>query len=223
MKAFIYDMDGVICDTEPVHIEAEQRMLKKLGVTVSLEALYDYQGSSDLNLWTDLAAKHHLSQRPEALVKAKAYLFNRLMHEQGVTPITGVLSLIKRTDALRAEGLRTAIASSSSLDFIEFVTASLDIRDCFDTLQSGAELPQSKPDPAIYLKTAAVLQVAPADCVVIEDTENGARAAKAAGMYCIGFRSPHSGDQDLAMTDWIVSDMAEVVEKISCKFPEGLV
>ena len=62
MKAFIYDMDGVICDTEPVHIEAEQRVLKKLGVTVSLEALYDYQGSSDLNLWTDLAAKHHLSQ-----------------------------------------------------------------------------------------------------------------------------------------------------------------
>ena len=114
-----------------------QRVLKKLGVTVPLEALYDYQGSSDLNLWTDLAAKHHLSQRPEALVKAKAYLFNRLMHEQGVTPIKGVLSLIKRTDALRAEGLRTAIASSSALDFIEFVTASLGIRDCFDALQSA--------------------------------------------------------------------------------------
>lgn len=223
MKAFIYDMDGVISDSEPVHIASEQRVLAKLGVTVTEEELYGYQGTSDRNLWTDLARKYHLTQTPEALEKAKAYLFDRLMHEQGVTPIPGVLALIERTDALRAEGLKTAIASSSAMDFIEFVTASLGIRARFDTLQSGAELPQSKPDPAIYLQTAAMLRVAPADCVVIEDTENGARAAKAAGMYCIGYRSPHSGMQDLSMTDWIVSDMAEVTKKISCNFPQDLV
>ena len=87
---------------------------------------------------------------------------------------------------------------------------SLGILSKFDVFQSGAVLPQSKPDPAIYLKTAADLVVDPRDCVVIEDTENGARAAKAAGMYCIGFVSPHSGKQDLSMADEIIDDMADI-------------
>lgn len=212
MKAFIYDMDGVICDSEPVHNKAIKHVLHKAGATdVSDDDLRECQGSSEQNLWTLLASKFQLRFSPEALAKAKKYLFDRMMHEQGVTPIDGVLPLIEYTHELRAAGLKTAIASSSARYFIEFVTESLGIADKFDMLQSGAELPQSKPDPAIYIKTAQALETDPADCVVIEDTENGVRAAKAAGMYCIGFRSPHSPGQDLSLADCVVSDMAEVI------------
>ena len=211
MKAFIYDMDGVIVDSEPVHLRVEQHLLEKLGVTdVTLEQLESYQGSSDWNMWMDFVEKYHLPQGAQKLVAAKKYLFNRTMHEEGVTPIAGVLDLIEHTHALRKQDIRTAIASSSERSFIEFVVTSLKIADKFDTLESGAELPQSKPDPAIYLQTAAHLQVDPKACVVIEDTSNGARAAKAAGMYCIGFISPHSGQQDLTMCDEVVDDMQKV-------------
>ena len=183
MKAFIYDMDGVICDSEPVHNRAIKHVLHKAGVPeVSDADLRECQGSSEQNLWALLAQKFQLRFSPEALAKAKKYIFDRMMHEQGVTPIDGVLSLIEHTHELRAAGLKTAIASSSARYFIEFVTESLDIADKFDTLQSGAELPQSKPDPAIYVQTAQALETDPADCVVIEDTENGVRSAKAAGM-----------------------------------------
>ena len=132
------------------------------------------------------------------------------MEEEGATPIPGALELIERTHQLRERGVKTAIASSSERKFINFIVQSLGIDGKFDTLESGDELPQSKPDPAIYLQTAAHLMVEPKECVVIEDTENGARAAKAAGMYCIGFRSPHSGQQDLSMCDEVVDDMSDI-------------
>ena len=211
MKAFIYDMDGVIVDSEPVHLRVEKHILEVQGIEgVTWEDLEAYQGTSDLNMWQDMAQKYHLKEAPEKYVKAKNYIFDRTMHEEGATPIAGVLTLIGRTHALRAQGVKTAIASSSERSFIEFVMASLGIADKFDTYESGAELPQSKPDPAIYLKTAATLLVDPRDCVVLEDTENGARAAKAAGMYGIGFVSPHSGKQGLSMADEVVDDMADV-------------
>ena len=211
MKAFIYDMDGVIVDSEPVHMAAEMKLFEKLGVKgMTEEKFHSYQGSSDLNAFAAMRQDFHLKEDAATLAKTKKYLFDKMMHEQGATPIPGVLGLIERTHALREKGLKTAIASSSDRAFIEFVTGDLGITDKFDLIESGAELPLSKPDPAIYLKTAADLMVAPADCVVIEDTTNGVKAAKAAGMYCIGFISPHSGKQDLSLADKIVDNMDDV-------------
>ena len=211
MKAFIYDMDGVIVDSEPVHLRVEKHILETQGImNVTWEELEAYQGSSDLNMWQDMVQKYQLKETPDAFVKAKKYLFDRTMREEGAQPIPGVLALIERTHALRAQGIKTAVASSSDPEFITFVLTSLGILDKFDAVQSGAVLPQSKPDPAVYLTTAADLMVDPRDCVVLEDTENGARAARAAGMYCIGFISPHSGKQDLSMCDEVVSGMADI-------------
>ena len=75
---------------------------------------------------------------------------------------------------------------------------------------SGTNLPESKPNPAIYLQKAAYLRVDPRDCVVVEDAANGARAAKAAGMTCIGFNSPHSPNQDLSICDMLVDRLEEI-------------
>lgn len=119
--------------------------------------------------------------------------------------------MIRATNELRqSHGLKTAIASSSSDDFIAFVVDDLGIRGHFDLLMSGTNLPESKPNPAIYLQTAAYLRVDPRDCVVVEDAANGARAAKAAGMTCIGFNSPHSPNQDLSICDMLVDRLEEI-------------
>ena len=210
MKAFIYDMDGVIVDTEPVHIEVEQAVLRRVGVEAATELLMPYRGTSDVAMYADLKQRFGFTETPEELTQRKSELFQKVMHERGVVPIEGILPLIEKTAAMRKGGLRTAIASSSSEAFISFVVDSLAIRGKFDLLMSGTTLPRSKPDPAIYLRTAEQLGVHPADCVVLEDAGNGARAAKAAGMHCIGFRSPHSCNQDLSMCDRIVNRIDEI-------------
>lgn len=211
MKAFIYDMDGVIADTEPVHLQAEQLVLKKMGIDVTLEFLMRYQGMTDLMMFEDMKQRFHFKHTAEQAAKAKAYVFNKILHEEHVKPIEGILELIRATDALRSsQGIKTAIASSSSDEFIRFVVEDLGIRDSFDLLMSGTNLPESKPNPAIYLQTAAYLQVDPRECVVLEDAANGAKAAKAAGMTCIGFNSPHSPNQDLSVCDAIVDEISEI-------------
>ena len=206
MKAFIYDMDGVIADTEPVHLRAEQRVLQKMGVEgVTLEFLMRYQGMTDLMMFEDMKKLFGFHHSAEQAAEAKVYLFNKIIHEQHVTPIEGSLELIRATNELRqSHGLKTAIASSSSDDFIAFVVDDLGIRDHFDLLMSGTNLPESKPNPAAYLR------VDPRDCVVVEDAANGARAAKAAGMTCIGFNSPHSPNQDLSICDMLVDRLEEI-------------
>lgn len=211
LKAFIYDMDGVIADTEPVHMQAEQHVMKKMGVELELAYFQRYQGMTDVMIFEDLRKQFCIKPSAEKLAKAKAYLFNKILHETHVTPIAGSRELIRATNEMRqSHGLKTAIASSSSDDFIAFVVDDLGIRDHFDLLMSGTNLPESKPNPAIYLQTAAYLRVDPRDCVVVEDAANGARAAKAAGMTCIGFNSPHSPNQDLSICDMLVDRLEEI-------------
>ena len=83
--------------------------------------------------------------------------------------------------------------------------------NCFEYILSGAELPASKPNPAIYQLTAKALGFAPADCVVIEDATAGIMAAKDAGAYCIAYDNPNSGPQDLSRADKIVSSLSDIV------------
>ena len=166
---------------------------------------------TDLMMFEDMKKLFGFHHSAEQAAKAKVYLFNKIIHEQHVTPIAGSLELIRATNELRqSQGLKTAIASSSSDDFIAFVVDDLGIRGHFDLLMSGTNLPESKPNPAIYLQTAAYLRVDPRDCVVVEDAANGARAAKAAGMTCIGFNSPHSPNQDLSVCDMLVDRLEEI-------------
>lgn len=211
MKAFIFDMDGVIADTEPVHMQAEKHVMKRLGYDVDIDYFHRFQGMTDTMLFEAVKKDFPFKQPAAQAAKAKAYVFNKIMHEQHVTPIAGSIDFIHKVNELRkAQGLKTAIASSSTDDFISFVVDDLGIRECFDLLMSGTNLPESKPNPAIYLQTAAYLRVDPRDCVVLEDAANGARAAKAAGMTCIGFQSPHSPNQDLSVCDFIVDEIPKI-------------
>lgn len=210
MKAFIYDMDGVIVDTEPLHEEAIHHVLQKMGVMdVSVQDLHRYQGFTDLMVYEDLRKTHPFKPTPKQAVKAKDYLFQRMLKEKGVDPVDGTIDLIHQTAKLRSSGVRTAIASSSADFFIEYVVKQFGIEDCFDCLVSGTNLPESKPNPAIYLQTAAYLKVDPRECVVLEDSGNGAKAAKAAGMTCIGYRAPGS-IQDLSICDVVVEKIQDI-------------
>jgi beta-phosphoglucomutase-like phosphatase (HAD superfamily) len=102
-----------------------------------------------------------------------------------------------------------AIASSSPLEMIRLVVQKLDIAEYFDLLLSGDNVKQGKPFPDIYNRSAALLRVVPQNCVVIEDSNNGAKAAKSANMRCIGFQNPTSGNQDLSICDLVVNSFLD--------------
>ena len=111
-------------------------------------------------------------------------------------------------------GFLMAVASSSPEIYINQVIDMLGVKEYFQVLCSGENVKNPKPAPDVFLKAAKELGVSPDECLVIEDSTNGCRAAKAAGMVCLGYYNPDSGDQDLSIADGVIADY----EKLDAKF-----
>lgn len=203
---FIFDMDGVLIDSEPMHIEMESEVYKELGIEISEEEMHGFVGRSPLEVWSEIREEHGLTQSAREL---KEYDFDRKLEwlkARELEPIPGIPELIRD---LEKREITLAVASSSPPDMIELVTRKLHIQHRFELMASGEEVPNGKPAPDLFLKVAKYFSVEPESCVVIEDSSNGVKAAKAAGMYCIGFRNPNSGNQNLSAADMIVDDFGE--------------
>lgn len=205
----LFDLDGVLIDSEPQHYRAWQRTLRPYGVGIDFETYKPCIGSTDGTLYKILRAHYgfEIEAHPEV---AGLYDRNRreVEKEEGIIPMPGAKETVQ---TLLSRGYRMAVASSSPMDYIQYCTEDLGIRDCFSYLFSGREAPRPKPAPDTFLLAARGLQAEPERCVVIEDSENGSRAAKAAGMYCIGIVNPGSGDQDLSRADTLVSSLSELL------------
>ena len=207
MKAFIFDMDGVIIDSEPIHNQVIKEFLANHGYKITDEELDRYVGMTSTSVFTILKQTYHLPTSAEELTVEHMNEFKAYIAKHHIQPIEGIKTLLTK---LQQQNIPMAIASSSPLDVIEFVAKNFAITDYFDFLISGENMPQGKPAPDIYLHTAAKLNVPPADCVVLEDSKNGSIAAKTAGMYCIGFANPNSGNQDLSRADIIVHNINDI-------------
>lgn len=212
LKAVIFDMDGVIIDSEPVHLKLEQKMFRELGINVTKEEHYSYIGTTSNYMWEDIRNKHGVTKVLEELVKndRDTYFNHLISKENEMILIDGVKEFIKE---LHKNGVKLAIASSSPLNVIEAVAGIFGIDEYFDILVSGDYVEKSKPEPDIFLYAAKKLGVSPEDCIVVEDSHNGVLAAKKAGMSCIGYMNPASGTQDISMADLVV----DCFSKVNCK------
>jgi HAD superfamily hydrolase (TIGR01509 family) len=206
LKAVIFDMDGVIIDSEPVHKKAERATLSPHGILLSDEELNSYMGTEARVLISNYIGKYSLKAAFEDLYAS--YQKNLIaLFENEVEPVPATLRLIGE---LQKSGTPLAVGSSSVRRLVELVLDKLEIRRAFAAVVTGEDAPRSKPHPDIFIETARRLGRDPADCLVIEDSTNGVRAAKAAGMPCLGFRNPSSGGQDLSEADWTVDSMETV-------------
>lgn len=196
LKGVIFDMDGVITDTEPVHAAAAQKVLERLGISTDLSYCYDFIGRPAIKLFEDALHRYpEISRTPEELLQESNVLLTELFAKNGHPQVPHVVSFIKH---LKESGLSLAIASSSSLPVIRQVAEEFGIAGMFTALVSGANLPNPKPAPDIFLLAAKELGLSARECLVIEDSTVGTMAAKAAGIPCIGFVNPNSGAQDLS-------------------------
>lgn len=208
IETVIFDMDGVIVDTEPVHHYAYNEQFKQLGITISPEMYASFTGNSTKNIFERLKAEFNLEQEVLALVETKRSLFNDAFDsKEDLYLLDGVEDLIKD---LYNNGMQLVLASSSAKVTINRIFNRFNLHQYFTHIVSGEDFPKSKPHPAIFEHAAFLAQTPIDKCIVIEDSTNGILAAKAAGIYCIGYDSFHSKMQDYSKADKVITHFNEL-------------
>ena len=217
LKGVIFDMDGVIVDSEPIHYRIFKKYSRELGFEIPDEEYNTFIGSNNRAIYTILKQKYNLKPETEEMIKTYEKRCNEYYDTaQDEKPIKNVDILIKQ---LHSEGIKLAIASSSPIESINAVTKLFDLKEYFDRLVSGSRLSSPKPAPDIFLMAAGQLGLEPSECAVVEDSQNGVTAAKAAGMKCIGFKNKNSGNQDISSADIIIDSFEDIsVEEIKSLF-----
>ncbi|MFK7748553.1 MAG: HAD family hydrolase [Kordia sp.] len=208
LKGVLFDMDGVIVDTEPLHHKAYYQMFDEVGIAVSPALYQSFTGQSTINICKRLCDHFKLTKAPETLVQLKRKSFKHLFaNDPSLTLIDGVLDIIKE---YHDRELKLVLASSASMMTIDNVFERFDLNQYFMAKFSGADLQQSKPHPEIFEKAAYATGYARTNCMVIEDSTNGIKAANAAGIFCVGYDSPHSKNQDYSTANMVISDFKEI-------------
>lgn len=207
IEAFIFDMDGVIIDSEPMHFDVDIRVMEYYGHPITQEKLEDYVGMTNPELWKSIREEFGMSQTVEEIIEYQLGHKIGVLRAAEMEPIEGIRELLAE---LKKGDIPRAIASSSPPVFIEAVLEKFGLRDEFQVVVSGEQVPKGKPAPDVYLRAAELLGVNPANCAVLEDARHGVAAAKAAGMHCIGFVNPNSGNQDLTQADLIVNKVGDI-------------
>jgi len=206
-KCVIFDMDGVLIDSEPMHARAAVNVAEKYGAAIDIPYCYGFIGSTTRFMVQTMIRNYNLLVSEEEMLAAMEAEKVRLTLEEGYTEVPGVCKLVRN---LHKQGMDLAVASSSNPDEIEKAVTALGIRPCFKRLVSGCMVTHPKPAPDVFLKAVQELGVQPSECLVVEDSENGLLAAKAAGIMALGFANPNSGSQDLSSAYMVIKGFDEV-------------
>ena len=218
LKGIIFDMDGVLINSEPFHYRVWKETLKERGVDLDYDIYKDCIGST-MGFLMGILHKHYgISFQDSSLVREMRKKKEELMKKEGYPPlIPYVKELLQK---LARQGYRMAVASSSPQLYIEEVTRHWEIGQYFDKLVSGESVEKPKPAPDVFLKAAGELGLRPEECMVVEDSENGCRAARNAGITCMAYYNPDSGKQDLGSAYMVIEGYEEIdsafMEKVYC-------
>lgn len=208
IKAVIFDMDGLLIDSEPLWRESEIIVFGKVGLRLDHHLCLQTMG-----LRVDAVVDYWYARQPWENVSNKEIedsiideVVERILHR--ATPKEGVDSAINFVQSKRA---RVALASSSSYRIIRAVLDKFDLNEKFEVISSAEDEEYGKPHPGVYLTTARQLQVKPAECLAIEDSFNGVKAAKEAGMRCIAVPDEIArGDSRFDLADVVLNSLSEI-------------
>jgi len=206
--AVVFDMDGVLVDTEHLWDEVREELTNEWGGRYTPEAQEAMMGMSSPEWSRYLHERVGLREQPETI---NAEVVRRMLarYEVELPVVPGAVDAVRR---LHGEGFRLAVASSSNRELIDAVLRRLEVTDLFDVTVSSEEVAHGKPAPDVYLETARRLDVEPARCAAVEDSASGIRAAHAAGMHVLAYPNRHypPSAEALALADAVVRDLNDV-------------
>lgn len=208
IQAVIFDMDGVIIDSEGIYLNYQLEFAKKKNPNVKLEQLFPMVGATKKDSWEVLKQAVNNGQTWEELRTEfrQRDVYSEIDYRSIYRP-----EVSETLEQLKKEGYHLAVASSTHLELVERVLRENQIRSYFDFVVSGNQFKKSKPDPEIYLHTAEKLNVIPTECLVIEDSTIGITAAHRAGMKIAAILDDRYGfDQSLA--DYKLTQVKDVLE-----------
>lgn len=211
-QCVIFDMDGVIIDSETLHKKAYYETFSSLGLNVSDELYRSITGSSTINVFQKLISHFNLDNKPEELVldKRKRYV-DYFENDPTIQLVKGVEEIIQY---FYNKGITLILASSSSMPNIDRVFKRFNLNQYFKAKISGADLVKSKPNPEIFEKAADIANTSKTNCIIIEDSDNGIKAANGAGIFVFGYKNPMCTDQRLDNADQVISDFSELKKYI---------
>jgi len=203
-KAVIFDMDGVLIDSEPAYLEMNLKMFEQFGIEMDEENYKALVGIPSVPMWKFLKEKYELKNEVSEFINLEKKRMLEILDSDIITkPVTGIKELM---DDLKSFNFKLSVASSSAKDNINFVLEKLKIKDNFEFIISGEDVVNGKPFPDIFLKVSDFFNISPEKCFVIEDSVNGIKAANSAGMNSIGFINDGTNTQDLSKADIIINN-----------------
>ena len=208
LKAVIFDMDGVIVNSEPLHHLAYKKMFEEFQLDVSNSLYESFTGQSTHTICKQLCEIFNIYEDPNLLVQSKRKHFKVIFdNDTSFQMIDGALELIQD---YFDNNITLVLASSASMTNIERIFEKFDLNKYFKSRISGADLKESKPNPEIFVKAAKLSGHSKDECIVIEDSTNGIIAAKSAGIYCVGYSSFNSKNQNYDNADLVISSLNEI-------------
>jgi len=210
LKIIIFDMDGVVLDSEPLHENARQIMFKELEI-VPDETFPEAVGKSSAGFWKEIIELCGIEGNPDALETRQYALVAQQIEDNHVKPSVGFREIV---DWAKENGVKVGLASTSTRVLIEDSLRLLGVRDDFDYTVSGNEIERKKPAPDSYLKVLELAGYLAENAIAIEDSTAGVGAAKNTGIFCFGYRNVTSGEQDLSKADKIIDSLMEIMDWI---------
>lgn len=212
-EGIVFDMDGLMVDSEPLQLKAVNRALESTGIVVNETDFMDMVGLKSIENFRFLKDKYRLEEGPEIFEARKNSAYHGIIQRE-LKPMPGLFQAI---DSCKKGGLALAIASSSRKADIDVVLKILGLyhSDTFSIVVSGDQVEKGKPDPGIFLKAAELLGRDPSRLIVLEDTNYGVTAAKAAGMYCIAIPNRFTLHHDFSGADMVLKSLLDLVPYIA--------
>lgn len=204
-KAVIWDMDGVIADTAPYHLEAWQEVFHKRGADFTEEDFRHSFGQRNDTIIRNALGREVSQDEINTIARDKEESFRRSIR-QNLKPLPGAIKLLK---SLTERRFKMALASSAPIENIQLLISGLGISDYFQTIITDQDVTEGKPNPQVFLLAAQRLGLEPKDCIVIEDAVAGVSAAKKAGMLCLAITNTHPR-ASLTEADLVVNTLEEV-------------
>lgn len=208
MKAVIFDMDGVVINSEPLGQRANAELFKQLGIDVPVSVYSTFVGTAPHNNMQKLKQLYDIPLAFDELITLRSQIYFNLFNQaEDLQLMPGFLEFI---DKLKAAGIVTILATSSFREKIRRVFEKFPLAVCFDDVVSGEDFEFTKPDPSIFIEAVKRTGFDKNDCIIIEDSTNGIKAANAAGVYCVAYKTEHGVPQDMTGADKIVTDFSEL-------------